>query len=83
MSKECLTRRFEITAQIPPRKDIKITDPLSNGILEQAAYAFPMPTIPEMGTYWSAMGSAYGGIWDGDDVTQDLNAAAAAMEAAN
>jgi arabinogalactan oligomer/maltooligosaccharide transport system substrate-binding protein len=82
MSKECLSKRFDITSQIPPRKDIQITDPLSNGILEQAAYAFPMPTIPQMGTYWSAMGSAYGGIWDGDDVTQDLNAAAAAMEAA-
>jgi arabinogalactan oligomer/maltooligosaccharide transport system substrate-binding protein len=36
-----------------------------------------------MGTYWSAMGSAYGGIWDGDNVKQDLDAAAAAMEAAN
>ncbi len=83
MSKECLSKRFDITSQIPPRKDIQITDPLSNGILEQAAYAFPMPTIPQMGTYWSAMGSAYGGIWDGDDVKQDLDAAAAAMEAAN
>ena len=83
MSKACLEKRFEFTAQIPPRKDITITDPLSNGILEQAAYAFPMPTIPQMGTYWSAMGSAYGGIWDGDNVQQDLDAAAAAMEAAN
>ena len=78
-----LEKRFEITNQIPPRKDIVITDPLSNGILAQAQYAFPMPTIPQMGTYWSAMGSAYGGIWDGDDVKQDLDAAAAAMEAAN
>ena len=82
MSKECLEKRFELTNQIPPRNDIKITDPLSNGILEQAAYAFPMPTISQMGTYWSAMGSAYGGIWDGDDVVQDLDAAAAAMDAA-
>jgi len=82
MSKTCLEKRFEITNQIPPRKDIVITDPLSNGILAQAQYAFPMPTIPEMGTYWSAMGAAYGGIWDGDDVQKDLDAAAAAMEAA-
>ncbi len=81
-SKASLEKRFEITNQIPPRSDIKITDPLSNGILSQAAYAFPMPTISQMGTYWSAMASAYAGIWDGDDVTQDLNAAAAAMEAA-
>lgn len=82
MSKACLEKRFEITKQIPPRKDIKIDDPLSNGILAQAAYAFPMPTISQMGTYWAAMGSAYAGIWDGDNVEQDLNSAAAAMEAA-
>ena len=82
MSKSSLEKRFEITGQIPPRSDIKITDEHSNGILEQAAYAFPMPTIPQMGTYWSAMGSAYGGIWDGDNVKQDLDVAAAAMEAA-
>lgn len=80
--KASLEKRFEITNQIPPRTDIKITDPLSNGILEQAEYAFPMPTISQMGTYWSAMASAYAGIWDGDDVVQDLDAAAAAMEAA-
>lgn len=80
--KASLEKRFEITNQIPPRTDIKITDPLSNGILEQAEYAFPMPTISPMGTYWSAMASAYAGIWDGDDVVQDLDAAAAAMEAA-
>ena len=41
-----------------------------------------MRTIPQLGTYWSAMGSAYSGIWDGDPVDTDLNAAAAAMEAA-
>ncbi|MCR5622057.1 MAG: maltose ABC transporter substrate-binding protein [Treponema sp.] len=82
MSKEALSKRFEITNQIPPRSDIEISDPLSKGILAQAAYAVPMPTISQMGTYWSAMASAYAGIWDGDDVERDLDAAAAAMEAA-
>lgn len=77
-----LLRRFEFTKQIPPRKDISTDDPLSNGILEQTKYAVPMPTIPQMGTYWSAMNSAYGGIWDGDDVVTDLNSAAKAMESA-
>ena len=77
-----LEKRFQITKQIPPRKDITINVPLSNGILEQTRYAVPMPTIPQMNTYWSAMGSAYAGIWDGDDVTADLNAAAQAMESA-
>lgn len=81
-SKELLEKRFEMTDQIPPRKDINTNKPLSNGIKQQLAYAKPMPTIPQLGTYWSAMGSAYSGIWDGDDVKASLNAAAAAMEAA-
>lgn len=81
-SKEMLEKRYEMTDQIPPRKDIAATGELSKGIKDQLAYARPMPTIPQLGTYWSAMGSAYSGIWDGDDVKTDLNAAAAAMEAA-
>ena len=80
--KENLEKRFAITKQLPPRKDITTNDPLSNGILAQTQYAVPMPTIPQMNTYWSAMGSAYAGIWDGDDVKADLNAAAQAMESA-
>lgn len=81
-SQAALNKRFEITKQIPPRKDITINDPLSNGVLQQAKFAQPMPTIPQMGTYWSAMGAAFASIWDGGDVTQQLNAAAAAMESA-
>lgn len=81
-SKEMLEKRYEMTDQIPPRKDINATGELSKGIKAQLAYASPMPTIPQLGTYWSSMNSAYSGIWDGDDVRKDLNAAAAAMEAA-
>lgn len=81
-SKEMLEKRYEMTDQIPPRKDIEATGELSAGIKAQLAYASPMPTIPQLGTYWSSMNSAYSGIWDGDDVRKDLNAAAAAMEAA-
>ncbi|ULQ60950.1 hypothetical protein K7I13_06765 [Brucepastera parasyntrophica] len=50
--------------------------------MAQAAYATPMPTIPQMGTYWSSMNAAFASIWDGADVVKELNAAAAAMEAA-
>lgn len=81
-SKEMLQKRFDITDQIPPRKDIDTNKELSNGIKAQLVYAKPMPTIPQLGTYWSAMGSAYSGIWDGDNVKTDLDAAADAMEAA-
>ena len=81
-SKASLEERFKITDQIPPRKDIDTNKPLSNGIKAQLKYSKPMPTIPQLGTYWSAMGSAYSGIWDGDPVKPALDAAAAAMEAA-
>lgn len=81
-SKEMLEKRFDITDQIPPRKDIVTNNELSNGIKAQLEYATPMPTIPQFGTYWNAMGSAYSGIWDGDNVKTTLDAAAASMEAA-
>ena len=79
-SKAMLEKRYEMTKQIPPRSDITISDPLRQGILAQAQYATPMPTIPEMGKYWSAMGAAFANIWDGGNVTDKLNAVAQAME---
>ena len=79
-SKPMLEKRYEMTKQIPPRSDITISDPLSQGILAQAQYATPMPTIPEMGKYWSAMGAAFANIWDGGKVQDKLNAVAQAME---
>ena len=69
-----------MTKQIPPRSDITVSDELSQGILAQAQYASPMPTIPEMGVYWSAMGAAFANIWDGGNVQEKLNAVAEAME---
>lgn len=80
--KSSLEKRFELTRQLPPRKDIQTNDALSNGILEQTRYAVPMPTIPQMSVYWTAMAAAYAGIWDGDDVASDLKSAAIAMESA-
>lgn len=82
VSKPVLEKRLEMTKQIPPRKDIDVKDPLQQGILAQAKFAVPMPAIPQMGTYWSAMGAAFGSIWDGADVARELGAAAAAMRAA-
>lgn len=81
-SKDILQKRFEITDQIPPRKDINIKSPTSSPILDQLKYAAPMPTIPQLGTYWNAMGSALSGIWDGDDVKTTMDGVAAQMEAA-
>jgi len=79
-SKELLEKRYEITLQIPPRKDITIDDEYNNGILEQAAFAVPMPSIPEMGSYWGPMGVAFGNIWNGGDINAEIEAAATAMQ---
>ena len=81
-SKKALEKRFELTGQIPPRNDTTTNTPLSNPFKEQLKTSTPMPTIPQLGTYWSAMGSAYSGIWNGDDVKKTLDAAAGAMESA-
>lgn len=80
-SKEMLQKRFEITDQIPPRKDIEISDPLNKGIVEQLKYSKPMPTITQLGTYWQIMGPAISGIWEGDDVKKTMDIAARQMEA--
>ncbi|MCL2084318.1 MAG: maltose ABC transporter substrate-binding protein [Oscillospiraceae bacterium] len=80
-SNEMALKRFEMISQIPARSDVTVDDEYSAGILAQAAYAFPMPAIPEMGQYWQAMGAAYSNIWDGADVVGELNAATEVMEA--
>ena len=82
VSKPMLEKRFEMTKQIPPRSDITISDEHSQGILAQAQYATPMPTIPEMGAYWSTMNTAFANIWDGGEVQTKLAAVAEAIETA-
>lgn len=82
VSREELIKRFDITGQIPSRKDITVEDEWSQGILAQSQYAIPMPKITQIGTYWSAMGAAFANVWDGADPVDELNKAAAAMEAA-
>jgi len=79
-SKEMLEKRYEITLQIPPRKDITIDDEYNKSILEQAAFAVPMPNIPAMGSYWGPMGATFANIWNGGDVNVEIEAAATAMK---
>lgn len=55
--------RFQVTGEIPPVKAL-IDDPLikddekSRAVAIQAAYAVPMPSVPEMGEVWSPANSA-------------------------
>lgn len=81
-SKDVLAKRYEITSQIPPMKDITVSDEYNAGILAQAAYAVPMPNIPAMAQFWPAMGGAFANIWNGGDVQAELDAAAKAMKEA-
>lgn len=80
-SKEMLQKRFEITDQIPPRKDIAIENEYSKAVVSQLENSKPMPTIIQLGTFWNIMGPAFSGIWQGNDVKKTLDMAAASMDA--
>lgn len=81
LSSEMQTLRYEMTDTIPPRADVKIENEYFAGIMAQAAYAKPMPSIPQMDGYWVSMASAFKNIWNGEDVKNELDAAAAYVEA--
>lgn len=81
LTKEMQELRYEITKTIPARKDITIEDEMHAGILAQAEYAKPMPSIRQMDGYWSAMAAAFANIWNGADIQAELDAAAQAVEA--
>lgn len=66
--------RFALTGAMPSI-NTKVDSPYIPGFLEQLDYAFPMPSIPQMGSFWEAMGNASKNIWDGADVKKELDAA--------
>lgn len=70
-SDEMLLKRFDLTGELPPSKDMleneKIkSDELKLPFLEQAQYAEPMPNIPEMQSVWGGMEVALAAIWNED-----------------
>ena len=66
--------RFALTGAMPSI-NTKVDSPYIPGFLEQLDYAFPMPSIPQMGSFWEAMGNFSKNIWDGADVKKVLDAA--------
>jgi len=78
ISEEMQQLRFDITGALPSI-DIAVESPYINGFLTQLNYAFPMPSIPQMGAFWDAMNSASANIWDGADIKTELDAANAAI----
>ncbi|MCR4743127.1 MAG: extracellular solute-binding protein [Treponema sp.] len=73
LSDEMQQLRFNITGAMPSI-DTKVDSKYMSGFLKQLGYAFPMPSIPAMGSYWEAMNSASKNIWDGMDVQAELDA---------
>jgi len=78
ISPEIQRLRYEITGAIPSTT-VPTDSPHFAGFFRQLDFAFPMPSIPEMGAYWSAMDAATQNIWNGLDVQEQLNMANSAM----
>lgn len=70
--------RFEITGAMPSI-ETEVSSKYIPGFLKQLDYAFPMPSIPEMGTFWEALGNASKNIWDGANVQKELDACDSAI----
>ena len=70
--------RFDLTGAMPSI-DTPVSSPYIGGFLKQLDYAFPMPSIPEMGKFWETMGNTSKNIWDGADVQKELDACDAAI----
>ncbi|MGN0729120.1 sugar ABC transporter substrate-binding protein [Treponema sp.] len=66
--------RFKLTGAMPSI-NTNVNSQYIAGFLKQLEYAFPMPSVPEMGQYWTVMNSASARIWDGASVEQELNRA--------
>lgn len=79
VSEEMQKLRFDITGALPSIP-LEVDSPYIEGFLTQLDYAFPMPSIPEMGFYWDAMNAASANIWDGADIKTELDAVDAAMK---
>ena len=69
-SEEGLQVMYDVKGTIPALKDATVIDGVSEdpyimGILEQAPYSQPMPSLPEMSSYWTAAESLYRPVWEG------------------
>lgn len=78
LSEEMQRLRFELTGSLPSI-NIEVESPHIEGFLKQLDYAFPMPSIPQMGAYWDAMNAASANIWDGADIQAELDACNSAI----
>lgn len=68
--------RADITGALASSaSEITYENDVVGGFGEQMKYAFPMPSIPQMGKFWDAMNAASANIWNGADIQKELDAA--------
>ena len=72
MSEEMQQLRYEYLKCIPSVQ-IEMEDETISGFMEQLEFATPMPSIPQMNSFWVSMGSASKNIWDGADVQSTMD----------
>lgn len=73
ISEEMQQLRFNLTGAMPSI-NTTVSSKYMPGFLKQLDYAFPMPSIPEMGSFWETMANASKNIWDGANVQAELDA---------
>lgn len=78
LTEEMQQLRFKLTGALPAI-ECTVDSPYIAGFLKQLDYAFPMPSIPQMGAFWDAMNSASANVWDGADIKTELDACNAAI----
>lgn len=81
VSDEMQNLRFELTGALPS-VNVEVEADYVEGFLQQLEYAAPTPAISEMNDVWDPMNAACSNIWDGADVQTELDAAQAAILAA-
>jgi len=87
-SQEVLIRVFTQGGMLPARLDLVedpavIAEPITQAFIQQATFAVPMPSIPEMGSVWIPMSTALTQIWNEDvDPKPVLDAAVEEIKAA-
>lgn len=72
ISPEMQQLRFELTGAMPSI-NTTVDSKYMAGFLKQLDYAFPMPSIPQMDKFWSAMDNAILEIWNGADVQSTMD----------
>lgn len=68
-SQDMLLKRFQTTSQIPPMLALMDAPEIKGNefvapFLEQAQFAVPMPSIPQMGLVWTPYGAAFASMWN-------------------